>query len=79
MRLHELKKRTPATVIDISTPDQDLEDKLREIGFAEGDQIEIVHFGPFARHKKPICARLNQTLIALRDDEAAAILVEPCS
>ncbi|MGD8327145.1 MAG: FeoA family protein [Sphingomonadales bacterium] len=79
MRLHELKKDTPAQIIAIDALDAELEDKLREIGFAEGDDIEIIHFGPLATKKKPICARLNQTLIALREDEAAAIHVEIAS
>ncbi|MEM9617785.1 MAG: FeoA family protein [Pseudomonadota bacterium] len=77
MRLHELKKGGQARVTKISSVDAELEAKLREIGFAEDDEVEIVHFGPIGG--KPICARLNQTLIALRIEEAAAIKVEVLS
>ncbi len=77
MRLHELKKGERARVAEISSADAELEAKLREIGFAEDDDVEIVHYGPVAG--KPICARLNQTLIALRLEEAAAIEVEAAS
>lgn len=77
MRLSLLKKGDSARVARLSSEDQSLEAKLREIGFAEGDEIEIVHYGPFGA--KPICVRLNQTLIALRREEAAVIEVEPIS
>ena len=75
MNLTELPRGACARVHSIATADPELETKLREIGFAEGDEVEVVHFGPLA--KKPICARLNRTLIALRTSEAAAIIVEP--
>jgi len=74
MRLHELDKGLPRRIKEIESKDQALEAKLREIGFAEGDCVEIVHHGPIAG--KPICTRLNETLIALRTEEAAAIIVE---
>lgn len=74
MRLYELAKGALAQVRGIASDDRELEAKLREIGFAEGDEVEIVHFGPIGG--RPICARLNRTLIALRHDEAAAIQVD---
>ncbi len=74
MHLHELDENTVGRVTDISSEDPELESKLREIGFAEDDEVEVVHHGPIAR--KPLCVRLNQTLIALRTEEAAAISVE---
>ena len=52
-----------------------MEAKLREVGFAEEDEIEVMHAGPL--NGRPLCVRLNLTLIALRADEAAAIDVEP--
>lgn len=73
MRLNKLKKNTKAHVKTILSNDAIIIAKLREIGFAEGDEVEIMHFGPFG--KTPICIRLNQTLIALRPDEASAIEV----
>lgn len=74
MRLHELKKGDRGRVTEILSDDAELEAKLREIGFAEDDDVEIMYFGPFGG--RPICTRLNQTLIALRLEEANAIKVE---
>lgn len=74
MNLLEISKNKCATIIGISAKDEIIDAKLREIGFAEGDEVEIVHFGPLG--KTPICIRLNQTLIALRPNEAAAIEVK---
>ncbi len=75
MRLSDLGMGKAARVRGLAAADPTLEQKLREVGFAEGDEVEIVHVGPLNR--KPLCVRLNRTLIALRADEAAAISVEP--
>ena len=75
MRLSLLAKGRPAKVVRVECEDRSLEAKLREVGFAEDDDIEIVHVGPLGG--RPICVRLNHTLIALRPEEAAAIEVEP--
>jgi ferrous iron transport protein A len=48
---------------------------LREIGFAESDEVEILGEGPIGR--SPLSVRLNRTVIALRRDEAACIEIEP--
>lgn len=77
MQLSNLPKGTIARVRRIESKDSILESKLREIGFAEDDEVEIVHLGPITG--RPFCARLNQTLIALRSDEAEAIIVEAVS
>lgn len=75
MKLTALPRGEIARISEISSADPSLEAKLREIGFSEGDEVEITHFGPLGG--KPICTRLNQTLIALRTEEAAAIIVKP--
>ena len=75
MRLHQLPKNRRASVSAIIDDDPSLAAKLREVGFAEADDVEIIHTGPL--NGKPICVRLNRTLIALRADEAAAVAVEP--
>lgn len=54
----------------------DLERRLLEIGFMEGDEVQILHFGPVGRD--PIAVRLGSMIVALRRREADAILVEPC-
>ncbi len=74
MQLSEMKKGAAGRVVAISAEDPLIEAKLREIGFAEDDAVELAHVGPLA--KTPICVRLNRTLIALRTDEARAIEVE---
>lgn len=61
-------------VAGFSSADSELETKLREIGFAEGDEVEVLHRGPFGG--TPISIRLARTIIALRRKEAAAVLVE---
>ena len=75
MRLSDLGKGKPAKVSGLSAADPAMEAKLREVGFAEDDEVEVIHMGPL--NGKPLCVRLNRTLIALRIDEAAAIDVEP--
>ena len=57
---------------DPSSPD--LIARLREIGFAESDEVELLHKGPILG--SPLCFRLNRTQIALRPAEARVIEVE---
>jgi ferrous iron transport protein A len=49
--------------------------KLREVGFSEGDEVEMVGAGPFGG--RTLAVRLNRTLIALRTSEAALVEVDP--
>jgi len=74
MTLRDLPKNQPAYVSGFSDIDHDLVIRLREIGFAEGDRVEALHFGLFGRN--PMSVRLNGALIALRKTEAEAVLVE---
>jgi ferrous iron transport protein A len=48
--------------------------KLREIGFAEGDEVELLAVGWLGG--APLSFRLNRTVIALRKSEAALVQVE---
>ena len=57
-------------------PDE-LERRLVELGFVEGDAVEVLHEGPIGGD--PIAVRINGTLIGLRRREAMAILVQPGS
>lgn len=75
MTLRDLKTGDAAKIVAFDGRDPDLEIRLREIGFAEGDRVEIRHVGLFGRN--PMSVRLNGTHIALRRNEAVAILVEP--
>ncbi len=57
-------------------PDE-LERRLVELGFVEGETVEVLHEGPIG--SDPIAVRINGTLIGLRRREALAILVQPGS
>ena len=48
MTLVDLKKGVLAEVIAINGGNKMLATKLREVGFAEGDEVEVVHLGPLA-------------------------------
>lgn len=73
MELSKLAKGSKAYINSIDETDVIVAAKLREIGFAEGDEVEIIGFGPIGA--TPICIRLNSTLIALRPKEASKIIV----
>ncbi|WP_417467543.1 FeoA family protein [Maricaulis sp.] len=72
--LDQLEKGQICHVTGFVPDCEDLVIKLREIGFAESDEVELMHRGPLGAN--PLCFRLNRTLIALRSDEARAIEVE---
>jgi len=74
MTLRELPKYKAATVTGFSSEDSELETRLREIGFAEGDRVTALHFGLFGRN--PMSVKLNGALIALRRRDAGAIQIE---
>lgn len=74
MTLRDLPKKTLGRVVGFSSVDEELETRLREIGFAEGDELEIRHTGLFGRN--PMSVRLNGAHIAMRRAEAEAVMVE---
>ena len=74
-RLTDLAKAQTNRIVGFAADDQDLETRLREIGFAEGDRVTPLHFGLFGRN--PISVQLNGATIALRREDARAILVAP--
>ena len=63
-----------ARVFGFDADDQGLVTKLREIGFAEGDEVEVLGRGWLGG--APINIRLNRTAVALRKNEARLIRVE---
>lgn len=71
--LRDLVKGESATVVGFDPTDLDLETRLREIGFAEGDEVEALYWGLFGRN--PMTVRLNGALIAMRKVEAQAVWV----
>ena len=76
MTLAELERGRIASVVGF-TGEATVETLLREVGFAEDDQVEILGAGPLGG--SPLSVRLNRTIIALRKDEAACIEVRPAS
>lgn len=73
MTLAELERGRNALVVGFRGA-PGIETLLREIGFAEADEVEILGAGPIGG--SPLSVRLNRTVIALRKDEAACIEVE---
>lgn len=74
LRLTDLRKNQSGTIKGFDAADEDLSIRLREIGFAEGDNVTPLHFGLFG--KNPMSVRVNGALIALRRQDAKAILVQ---
>ena len=73
MILCDLEKAQCGVVTHFSDENVGLVTRLREIGFAEGDRVQVMHFGLFG--KNPLTVRLNGALIALRRREAKLISV----
>lgn len=72
--LANVKANIPYKITKFSCPDKETETRLREIGFAEGDEVELLHTGLFGR--TPMAVRLNDALIAIRRIEAGYIELE---
>lgn len=73
--LAKLAKNQSARIIGFSAPSEHVETRFREIGFAEGDIVKILHIGVLFI-KSPINVQLHGTSIAMRPSEAAMINVE---
>lgn len=73
--LFALEKQRPARICGFNTDIEHDQIRLREIGFAEGDLIEILHVGLFGR--SPLNVKLHGTAIAMRPNEAKMIRVIP--
>lgn len=73
MKLTLLAPGQKARISRIETTPE-LEAKLREVGFAEGDEVELLARGPLGA--PTLAVRLNRSIVALRGTEAASILVD---
>lgn len=71
--LGTLRKGDRAIVAAIVSAEE-LESRLLEMGFVEGAPVELVHEGPVGRD--PVAIQLHGCTIALRRQEANAILVQ---
>ena len=74
MTLNELKEGQHARIVSLSSHKTGIELKLREIGFCEGDEVELLRRGPIGR--EPLAIRLNRKIFALRSEEARLVEVE---
>jgi len=72
--LDRLTKGRVGRVAGFRVDDEGMVVKLREIGFAEGDEVELLGRGWLGG--APLSVRLNRTVIALRKGEAAMVQVE---
>jgi ferrous iron transport protein A len=75
-----LKKGEVSTILSFDTSRikdkefaEDLEDRLLEIGFEEGLEVELLHEGPISRD--PIAVKIGNITIGLRRAEADAIII----
>jgi ferrous iron transport protein A len=75
VQLSQFSKGRVGRVVGFAADADSLVAKLREIGFAEGDEVELLGRGWLGG--APLSIRLNRTVIALRKNEAALIRVEP--
>ncbi len=74
MHIADLAEGQQARIVAITPPGTELEAKLREIGFCEGDTVQLLTRGPLGG--QPLAVRLNRRVIAMRNDEAATVQVE---
>lgn len=74
LTLADMPLRETARIQGFANDNDSLVIKLREIGFAEGDEVEILHKGFL--FGSPLSVRLNRSLIALRKSEARQIQVQ---
>lgn len=73
MKLTELSHRVAAHVEAVQelTPNDAIARRLRELGFVEGERVEVVASGPFGA--EPLLVQIGFTRFALRRSEAARV------
>ncbi len=77
MTLTELSHRTLAivdSVLDLGENDK-IARRLRELGFVDGEQVEVVAKGPLGA--EPLLVQVGYTRFALRRSEAARVRLRP--
>lgn len=74
MNIADLAEGQQGRVSAIIAVSSELEAKLREIGFCEGDEVQLLTRGPLGG--QPLAVRLNRRIIAMRNNEASAVMVE---
>ncbi len=73
MILTDLPRRTPAIVESVEDhgPQDSIARRLRELGFVNGEEVEVVAKGPLGA--EPLLVQVGFTRFALRRSEAARI------
>ncbi|KRA52613.1 iron transporter [Pseudoxanthomonas sp. Root65] len=73
MILTELPWRTPAIVDSVEDhgPQDNIARRLRELGFVNGEEVEVVAKGPLGA--EPLLVQVGFTRFALRRSEAARV------
>nr|WP_225583427.1 FeoA domain-containing protein [Pseudoxanthomonas sp. PXM02] len=69
----DLPRRTPAIVDSVEDhgPQDNIARRLRELGFVNGEEVEIVASGPLGA--EPLLVQVGFTRFALRRSEAARV------
>jgi len=75
LNLSELPYRTAATVdlVEDHSPNDAIARRLRELGFVNGERVEVMAAGPIAA--EPLLVQVGFTRFALRRSEAARVRV----
>ena len=71
LTLESLPFGRPARVCAIAGLDQSVADRLVELGFEEGAQVETLHRAPLGGD--PLAVRVDGTMVALRRSLARAV------
>lgn len=72
-KLSSLARGDTATIVGVATTADDRVQRLLEMGFIEGSEVEVAHECPLG--KDPFAVRIRGGLIALRRSDADLILV----
>lgn len=72
--LSALRAGQKAKIVSVSQDDQALFQKLSSMGAVSGTPVEVLRFAPLG---DPVAIRLRGYELALRQDEAAMIMVTP--
>ncbi|GHF30342.1 iron transporter FeoA [Kordiimonas sediminis] len=73
--LGQLPRGQKAIVAALLETDENLDTALRELGFAEGLDVSVLHESPFGRD--PIAIGIGPMTVALRRKEANIVMVTP--
>lgn len=74
-RLHQLPLRVPARVSLVDdAPRADIAHRLREMGFDEGVEVEVLHRAPLGGD--PVAVRVGGATICLRRAQARQIALD---